>query len=519
MTERECFVFYQGQTYPVSIANLAELRASVNSMLNLPDGSVRLVYEDDEHDLVTISTDQELDEAFAIYEDANKKLTIAVQDPKDEAKESRSGPKPNLDEQFVLSFLEFINSASLKDTFPQVVSDIAAGVLRRSSAEDLIEFIFTKYPEVASSPFCRARWPFYPQWEDRFDSFIDNCTDVELANIAYQLPIAFNRIFMKRNKIHAALYEEDRDISHLFKINQFRFGTVAFSNLAKEFLYSSSVSASADADVHTDVVCSYCGIVPIKGDRFKCLVCPTYDLCATCEAQGVHPPEHSMLKMKVRMDSSATPISGLKESMHMFKSQLKAMRKEKKMMKKAMKHGFPLPMDGPHGPPPHGHHGPGPHGPHGHGPHGPGPHGPPHGFEHPHHGPPPCDNGPPHSMEYGPPPHAMDYYGAYPQDAPPFMPPDHFGPPPRRGRGRPPHMGFQGPPRPPHEVKEAPVEPIPAPAVAVSNAVASSSEEESKDKAAAFEQAMLFGFGHHHKKHHKHEKHASKHEKHGRKHY
>jgi len=40
--------------------------------------------------------------------------------------------------------------------------------------------------------------------------------------------------------------------------------------------------------------------VPIKGVRFKCLVCPNYDLCAACEAKNTHPADHTLLKLKER---------------------------------------------------------------------------------------------------------------------------------------------------------------------------------------------------------------------------
>merc|ERR1712211_42078 len=41
------------------------------------------------------------------------------------------------------------------------------------------------------------------------------------------------------------------------------------------------------AQVHWGVVCDGCD-GPVVGPRYKCLVCPDYDLCATCEARGLH---------------------------------------------------------------------------------------------------------------------------------------------------------------------------------------------------------------------------------------
>lgn len=51
--------------------------------------------------------------------------------------------------------------------------------------------------------------------------------------------------------------------------------------------------------VHHGIECDGCGVSPIRGPRFKCQVCPDYDLCQACEAKGLHPSNHPMLKMKV----------------------------------------------------------------------------------------------------------------------------------------------------------------------------------------------------------------------------
>ncbi|XP_077387226.1 sequestosome-1 [Festucalex cinctus] len=47
------------------------------------------------------------------------------------------------------------------------------------------------------------------------------------------------------------------------------------------------------ATVHTNVMCDGCE-GPVAGVRFKCSVCPNYDLCSACQAQGKH-TEHPLL--------------------------------------------------------------------------------------------------------------------------------------------------------------------------------------------------------------------------------
>lgn len=45
--------------------------------------------------------------------------------------------------------------------------------------------------------------------------------------------------------------------------------------------------------VHPNVICDGCN-GPVVGTRYKCSVCPDYDLCAACEGRGLH-REHSKL--------------------------------------------------------------------------------------------------------------------------------------------------------------------------------------------------------------------------------
>jgi hypothetical protein len=60
---------------------------------------------------------------------------------------------------------------------------------------------------------------------------------------------------------------------------------------------SSAPDESPKESVHHHIICDGCGVTPIKGLRYKCTVCPDYDLCATCEAKNEHPETHPLLKI------------------------------------------------------------------------------------------------------------------------------------------------------------------------------------------------------------------------------
>ena len=54
-----------------------------------------------------------------------------------------------------------------------------------------------------------------------------------------------------------------------------------------------------NAYVHRGCACNSCGVVPIRGVRYRCANCADYDLCETCESQGLHIKTHIFYKIKV----------------------------------------------------------------------------------------------------------------------------------------------------------------------------------------------------------------------------
>ncbi|KAM8973563.1 sequestosome-1 [Pelodytes ibericus] len=51
--------------------------------------------------------------------------------------------------------------------------------------------------------------------------------------------------------------------------------------------------------VHPNVTCDGCD-GPVVGNRYKCLICPNYDLCSTCEGKGIH-KDHNMIMFAAPM--------------------------------------------------------------------------------------------------------------------------------------------------------------------------------------------------------------------------
>ncbi len=85
------------------------------------------------------------------------------------------------------------------------------------------------------------------------------------------------------------------DIVKLVQDEVGNFCTSSFKDLFGEYL--SRKGANQEAQKHGRVICDGCQMAPIAGVRYMCSVCNNYDLCANCEAQGIH-SDHPMLKIR-----------------------------------------------------------------------------------------------------------------------------------------------------------------------------------------------------------------------------
>ncbi|KAI1167079.1 hypothetical protein F5B18DRAFT_521371 [Nemania serpens] len=64
-------------------------------------------------------------------------------------------------------------------------------------------------------------------------------------------------------------------------------------------------NARRNAYVHRGCLCNGCGMLPIRGIRYRCANCPDFDLCEMCESQGCHNKAHIFYKVKIPVPSSA----------------------------------------------------------------------------------------------------------------------------------------------------------------------------------------------------------------------
>ncbi|KAI0377594.1 EF-hand [Hypomontagnella monticulosa] len=58
-------------------------------------------------------------------------------------------------------------------------------------------------------------------------------------------------------------------------------------------------NARRNAYVHRGCQCNGCGMVPVRGIRYRCANCADFDLCEVCESQGLHNKTHVFYKVRV----------------------------------------------------------------------------------------------------------------------------------------------------------------------------------------------------------------------------
>ncbi|KAI6246752.1 hypothetical protein HI914_04759 [Erysiphe necator] len=75
-------------------------------------------------------------------------------------------------------------------------------------------------------------------------------------------------------------------------------------NIVQLLFRVSEDATKRNAYVHRGCACNCCGMVPIRGIRYRCANCADYDLCESCEAQNVHTKTHIFYKIRV-------PVSGI----------------------------------------------------------------------------------------------------------------------------------------------------------------------------------------------------------------
>ena len=78
------------------------------------------------------------------------------------------------------------------------------------------------------------------------------------------------------------------------------------SNLHSPYHTFVSIRTPDSKSVHIGVLCNNCGKTPIIGERYKCLICPDYDLCMRCSIKSSVQSQKEMRKNNTGHDRTHT---------------------------------------------------------------------------------------------------------------------------------------------------------------------------------------------------------------------
>lgn len=72
---------------------------------------------------------------------------------------------------------------------------------------------------------------------------------------------------------------------------------IYYSNVQKTKVVNTN-NSNLNTTEHIGVSCNICGVCPIKGIRFKCLLCPSVDFCENCESTKGEAHGHPLAVLK-----------------------------------------------------------------------------------------------------------------------------------------------------------------------------------------------------------------------------
>jgi len=241
-------------TGPLSFKDLNDLAKTLFEA-NLPQ-SFQFKYKDDEGDLITVSSDRELEEAFRLYKDQDiLRLTLSAPE------KTQSNANRNANSH---------NPTSFFDLLEKLVSE--NGFIR-----DLLNNLEVDIFSTPNSPRRRGCGSSeVPQSEVVHNAICDGC-DSQIRGIRYKCTTCPD-YDLCQNCLHKGIHSEHDKVEIL---RPARHGCPMRSR--PDFPHG---------PVAHNAICDACES-QIRGIRYKCLSCPDFDLCEKCYAiKGVHNPEH-----------------------------------------------------------------------------------------------------------------------------------------------------------------------------------------------------------------------------------
>jgi len=135
---------------------------------------------------------------------------------------------------------------------------------------------------------------FYLQFEDDEGERLTLTSEADFED-AFSCAVQEGRKSLKIFIVKGSI--EDSHNNNNEQKNTFSFSPVSSLPSNVKVQQESKKMSNEEKQIHSHVTCDGCEKCPISGIRYKCSVCPDYDLCSDCEATGKHDASHPMLKI------------------------------------------------------------------------------------------------------------------------------------------------------------------------------------------------------------------------------
>jgi next-to-BRCA1 protein 1 len=261
-----------------NVPTYSELVRLCEKLFSMSTTSFAVKYVDDDEDMVTMSSDIELQEALNVIKQQGTnvlRLFLSV-----ETKKTTESPKPATPaSNAVPSFPDFANTPLAQFLNPQMIST------------------FLSNPELMAhaSQFMQRLNP----------QTVNPIADITtmLQNLGLQTPTqpaAPTRQQQPAAQGQPGLEQVLGNLSQF--LGNFASGLPQFGETPSAASPQSPKTPTGKSEeetnpVHAGVVCDGCGKRGFSGIRFKCSVCPDFDLCEVCETKGIHDSNHPMTRI------------------------------------------------------------------------------------------------------------------------------------------------------------------------------------------------------------------------------
>ncbi|KAK6166047.1 hypothetical protein SNE40_022831 [Patella caerulea] len=289
-----------------------DFKAVVQAQFESPPSDVVIKYTDDDNEMVTMNTQDELFEAIKLARNSNGIIQLEVKaiNEKEEKKKTLLQLQQELtDATLILPAIPKRKSPLLQRVKPDIAksasssSEASNDVAGPTDISETGETLPNSEQDIENGPVKRKVKIEKEENLETDNSVEDNLSDYEKmagSNIPNSMPYPDFVEFMEKLK-HELRSEIVHDVTKKTVKQVLRGLDGAPVNKPLRDPWSvnrDDIKHAHPIYLHEGIVCNNCQKT-ILGCRYKCGNCPDYDLCEKCESKyGVHNAEHVFLKLR-----------------------------------------------------------------------------------------------------------------------------------------------------------------------------------------------------------------------------